>query len=119
MGAGLVLDILKKGGPYLVIGVLGIFLYIDHLKLSSCRAQDVALTLSNQEYKSLVAKQNQEIARRASDETDIRKKMATLQSRFIEQDAHVRTRVQHILKTAPHTTCEKAIQWAIKQSRSL
>ena len=119
MGAGLVIDIVKKGGPYLAIAVLVGLLYMDHLKLVACQSQNDALTMSNRLYKGLTEKQNKDIARSRADEADVRKKMADLSSRFTRQDTHVRIRIQRILKTAPDTTCEKAVQWAVKQSRSL
>ncbi len=119
MGLSLVMDVAKKGGPYVAIAVLVGLLYMEHLKILACDAERASLSLANKQFQAMVSDQNKKIMVYHDTTEKIKARMQVLQARIDTQDRKTHTKILRIVENAPKGTCEQAIQWAVKESNGL
>jgi len=120
MGASLIFTILKKGGPYAVILVLGIYAYTIHLKLLTCQADLSMAKMANDAYEKQTKDQDKSIEAAHAAEVRLRKTMAEFQKEVNKSSAREERKLVRFVKNSPKgLDCQSGVIWTMKHSGGL
>ncbi|MHB8372213.1 MAG: hypothetical protein ACYDBI_05840 [Thermoplasmataceae archaeon] len=120
MGASLIWDIVKKGGPYAAIAALGLYAYILHLKLVDCEAHLAMATLANHQYVAVTKSQDKSIEAAHAAELRLNLTLSAFQQAINQQTKADNARLRRFVARTPKgLDCQSGVIWTVKHSGGL
>lgn len=119
MGASLIFGLLKKGAPYIIIGILGVYAYIAHLRLVDCQAHMQMAVLANHQMEQGILSQNKAISKEWKETQFLQTQMDAQNLQLASRIRKTKEKVRKILAHPYIGSCSGAIDSFVKETRGI